>query len=89
MKERNSNHSISISSKQKSIKDYINDNNEINLKNYVIGILKDERTSINDKEINITKSLKNSEIELDHNSHQFNEYAEREKNIAKANEQVN
>jgi len=88
MKERNRNHSISVTSKTKSIKEYILDNKEINLKNYLIGLLKNERTYLNDKEINITKSLKNSEMELDINMHQFNGYSEKEKNVNKANEQA-
>ena len=88
MKERNRNHSISVSSKTKSIKEYILDNKEINLKNYLIGLLKGERTYINDKELNVTKALKNSEIELDMNLHQFNEYSEKEKSVSKGNEQV-
>ena len=88
MKERNRNHGIAVTSKTKSIKEYILDNKEINCKNYLIGLLKGERTFINDKEMNITKALKDSEMQLDLNLQQFNEYSEKEKNINKANEHV-
>ncbi len=88
MKERNRNHSISVTSKTKSIKEYILDNKEINLKNYLIGLLKSERTYINDKELQVTGSLKMSENELDKNLFAFGQYTEREKNENKKKDQV-
>ena len=41
------------------------DNKEISLKNYLIGLLKEKRTDINEKERNIEKALKQSENQLD------------------------
>jgi hypothetical protein len=60
----------------------------ISLKNYQIGLLRGERTSISDKEGQISETLKNSERKLDVDYKHFQEFIEKEKKIAKLNEQV-
>ncbi len=73
--------------KYKSKMDYIIENREICLKNHVIDLLKDKRTDINDKELAITKALKESENKLEKDNKEFLSYVEREKNKAKEQEQ--
>jgi hypothetical protein len=86
MRERSKNGSNTIS-KFKAKIDYINDNREICLKNYLIDLLKDKRTEINDRELAITKALKESENKLERDYKDFLSYVEKEKNKTKEQEQ--
>jgi hypothetical protein len=52
------------------------DSKEISLKNYLIGLLKDKRTDINEKERNIEKALKESENQLDRDCKEFIDFVE-------------
>ena len=58
------------------------------MKNYVIDVLKSERTFINDKELSISRSLKGSEIKLDCDYTNFIKYIEEEKKTKKSVEEV-
>jgi hypothetical protein len=86
MRERSKNGSNTVS-KYKAKIDYIGDNREICLKNYLIDLLKDKRTEINDRELAITKALKESENKLERDYKDFLSYVEKEKNRAKEQEQ--
>ena len=55
------------------------DNKEISLKNYLIGLLKEKRTDINEKERNIEKALKQSENQLDRDTKEFIDFVEETK----------
>ena len=65
MRERMKNKGSTINSKSKFKSEVLMDNKEISLKNYLIGLLKEKRTDINEKERNIEKALKQSENQLD------------------------
>lgn len=87
LKERNKNSGANLASRAKSKLDNIVDCREICLKNYLIDLLKGERTVINDKELSITKALKESESRLDRDYRLFMDYMEGEKKRQKASEQ--
>ena len=59
------------------------DNREICLKNYLIDLLKERRMEINDKELAITKALKESENKLEKDYKNFLRLMEDEKNKTK------
>jgi hypothetical protein len=88
MRERSKNNGSFLTSKIKSKNDYLLDNKEICLKNYIIDLLKDKRTEINDKELAITKALKESEMRLERDYKDFLTFVEKEKNRMKEQEQV-
>ncbi len=67
---------------------YMRDTKEICLKNYLIDLLKEKRTEINDKEISITKALRESEKKLDKDYKEFATFMEDMKNLHKENENV-
>ena len=79
MRERTKTNGSTLSSKVKSKSDYLHDNKEICLKNYLIDLLKENRTEINDKELAISKSLKESENRLERDYKDFLSFVEREK----------
>jgi len=58
------------------------------MKNYVIDLLKTERTKINNKELAITKALGYNEIKLESDISNFIKYIEEEKKSKKACEEV-
>ena len=58
MRERMKNKGSTINSKSKFKSEVLMDNKEISLKNYLIGLLKEKRTDINEKERKIEKALK-------------------------------
>jgi hypothetical protein len=60
----------------------------ISLKNFQIGLLKNERTFISDKEGQISLALKNSERKLDNDYKSFQDFIETEKKMSKQREQV-
>ena len=88
MKERSKNSGLSVSTKNNSINDFILQNREICLKNFLIDLLKNERTSIAGKQEKITRALNDSEKKLENDYKEFMMYMDNEKNITKKNEQV-
>ena len=76
MRERMKNKGSTINSKSKFKSVVLMDSKEICLKNYLIGLLKDKRTDINEKERNITKALRASENQLDADYKEFIDFVE-------------
>ena len=68
-----------INSKSKFKNVVLMDSKEICLKNYLIGLLKEKRTDINEKERNIEKALKQSENQLDRDCKEFVDFVENTK----------
>ena len=85
MKERSKNSGLSVSTKNNSINDFILQNREICLKNFLIDLLKNERTSIAGKQNKITRALNDSEKKLENDYKEFMLYMDNEKNITKKN----
>ena len=75
-RERMKNKGSTINSKSKFKSVVLMDSKEISLKNYLIGLLKDKRTDINEKERNIEKALKESENQLDRDCKEFIDFVE-------------
>lgn len=71
-----------------SINDYIKDNREICLKNYLLDILQNERDSINIKEKTVTNALKESQNKLELDKKNFIKFEDYQKEILKNNENV-
>lgn len=88
MNSRSKNSTSSLNSKIKSKHEAVVDTREICMKNYMIDLLKAERTFINHKELDITKALKENENKLDLDYTNFLKYIEDEKKIKKAYEEV-
>jgi len=86
MKERSKNSGLSLSNRNNSVYDFILQNKEICLKNYLIDLLKGERTAIAGKQEQITRALNESEKKLEADQNDFRIYMENEKNILQANE---
>ena len=76
MRERMKNKGSTINSKSKFKNEVLMDNKEISLKNYLIGLLKEKRTDINEKERKIEKALKQSEVQLDRDTKEFIDFVE-------------
>jgi myosin heavy subunit len=76
MRERMKNKGSTINSKSKFKSEVLMDNKEISLKNYLIGLLKEKRTDLNEKERKIEKALKQSEIQLDRDTKDFIDFVE-------------
>ena len=76
MRERMKNKGSTINSKSKFKNEVLMDNKEISLKNYLIGLLKEKRTDINEKERIIEKALKQSENQLDRDTKEFIDFVE-------------
>lgn len=83
MRERMKNKGSTINSKSKFKNVVLQDSKEICLKNYLIGLLKEKRTDLNEKERNIEKALKQSENQLDRDTKIFIDFIERTKNKVK------
>jgi len=77
-----------LSSKVKSKFETLTDSREICSKNFVINLLKTERTNLNDKELAITKALGDNEMKLETDVTNFIKYIEEEKKSKKAYEEV-
>lgn len=88
MRERNKHSTNTLSSKVKSKFDVLIDSREVCMKNYVIDLLKSERTKINDKELAITKALGDNEVRMESDITNFIRYIEEEKKAKKAYEEV-
>ena len=70
-----------------SIFNFVTDNREISMKNYLLDLLKDERSLINSKELLVSKTLKDSEVKIEKDYKNFVDFAEEEKRNQKLNEQ--
>lgn len=86
IKERSKNQGLSLTSRPKGKSAFITDIKDVCLKNYLIGLLKVERTVLSDKESNIQDALINSEKRLLEDSKYFIDYVEREKESLKEKE---
>jgi len=75
-----------IFSKSKIKHEVINESKEIGLKNYLINLLREKRTDINNKEVTITKALKGSENKFDNDYKNFVDYIENFKKKQKKEE---
>lgn len=73
--------------KVESIFNFVTDNREISMKNFLLDLLKDERSLINSKELLVSKTLKDSEVKLEKDYKNFVEFVEEEKRNQKSNEQ--
>ena len=87
MKERMKNKGNAITSKHRMRNLVINDTRDICLKNYLIGLLKESRTDLNEKEKNITKALRDSENRLDTDYRNFIDFVEGTKKKQKREEE--
>jgi hypothetical protein len=87
MRERMKNKGSTINSKSRLKSVVMNDTKEICLKNYLIGLLKEKRTDINEKERNITKALRDSENKLDSDYKNFLDFVEGTKKKQKKEEE--
>ena len=76
LRDRIKNKGSPIYSKSKIKKVIINESKEIALKNYIINLLREKRTNINNKEVTITKALKVSENKFDNDYKSFVDYIE-------------
>ncbi len=76
LRDRIKNKGSPIYSKSKIKKVVINESKEIALKNYIINLLREKRTNINNKEVTITKALKVSENKFDNDYKSFVDYIE-------------
>lgn len=74
--------------KQESIFSFVTDNREICMKNFLLGLLKEERSLINAKESLVARALKDSDVKLEKDYKNFVEFIENEKKIQKNNEIV-
>ena len=87
MRERMKNKGSTINSKSRLKSVILNDTKEICLKNYLIDLLKEKRTDINEKERNITKALRESENRLDIDYKDFVDFVEETKRKQKKEEE--
>ena len=87
MRERMKNKGSTINSKSKFKSVVLMDSKEICLKNYLIGLLKESRTDLNEKEKNITKALRDSENRLDTDYRNFIDFVEGTKKKQKKEEE--
>ena len=87
MKERMKNKGNAITSKHRMRNLVMNDTRDICLKNYLIGLLKESRTDLNEKEKNITKALRDSENRLDTEYRNFIDFVEGTKKKQKREEE--
>ena len=87
MKERMKNKGNEITSKHRMRNLVMNDTRDICLKNYLIGLLKESRTDLNEKEKNITKALRDSENRLDTDYRNFIDFVEGTKKKQKREEE--
>ena len=87
MKERMKNKGNAITSKHRMRNIVMNDTRDICLKNYLIGLLKESRTDLNEKEKNITKALRDSENRLDTDYRNFIDFVEGTKKKQKREEE--
>ena len=76
LRDRIKNKGSPIYSKSKVKHVVINETKEIGLKNYLINLLREKRTNINNKEVTISKALKVSENQFDNDYKNFVDFIE-------------
>ena len=87
MKERMKNKGNTLNSKHRMRGLVMNDTRDICLKNYLIGLLKESRTDLNEKEKDITKALRDGETRLETDYRNFIEFVENTKKKQKREEE--
>lgn len=87
IKERSKNRGLSLTNRPKGKHAFITDTRDVCLKNYLIGLLKEERTVLSDKELKIQEALLSSEKRLTEDTKYFLDYVEREKESIKTKEE--
>lgn len=70
-----------------SIFNFVVDNREISMKNFLLDLLREERSLIDSKELLVSKTLKESETRLDKDYKAFIEFVEEDKKVKRLNEQ--
>ena len=83
MKERMKNKGNTLNAKHRMRGLVMNDTRDICLKNYLIGLLKESRTDLNEKEKDITKALRDGETRLETDYRNFIEFVENTKKKTK------
>ena len=87
MNERMKNKGNTINAKHRMRGLVMNDTRDICLKNYLIGLLKESRTDLNEKEKDITKALRDGETRLETDYRNFIEFVENTKKKQKKEEE--
>jgi hypothetical protein len=77
-----------LQGKTNSLYNFLIDNREISMKNFLLDLLKNERDKIETKEGEVSKALKGSEFKLEDDFKKFENFTEYEKKIQKENERV-
>lgn len=88
IRDRTKHNGVSNLTRNKSKYSYLEDNRDICLKNYLIGLLKEERTQTNEKEIGIKEALETTDKKLDMDKKAFINYIDKEKKQLKETEEV-
>jgi hypothetical protein len=70
-----------IAQKDKTLLTFINDNKEISLKNFILNLLDNERTSINNNELLVAQALKASKQKLDKDKKVFDDFVDKDKEM--------
>ena len=87
MKERMKNKGNTLNAKHRMRGLVMNDTRDICLKNYLIGLLKESRTDLNEKEKDITKALREGETRLETDYRNFIDFVENTKKKQKREEE--
>ena len=77
MRERMKNRGQTLNTRARFRKALLQDSKEISLKNYLIGLLKEKRTNINEKEKNIRNALFDCENRLNTDHREFADFVEK------------
>jgi len=77
-----------IKEKTESVSEFLKDNKEIFIKNFITQLLKSEKAQIKSRKKNIEKALNDSTIKLDNDYKAFINYIDSEKEKYKFNENV-
>jgi len=77
-----------IKEKTESVSEFLKDNKEIVIKNFITQLLKSEKDQIKSRKKNIKKALNDSTIKLDNDYKAFMSYIDSEKEKYKFNENV-
>lgn len=75
--------------KTSSLSEFISDNKEITLKNFLINLLEGEKNQISEKEDNVKSALEFSDKKLYNDKLEFEKFTEDEKNQSKKKDAVN
>jgi hypothetical protein len=81
MKERELQLNNHIVRKDKNMLTFVNDNKEICMKNYLLNLLENERTTINENGLLVNKALFDSKMKLQKDEKNFEDFTEKEKRL--------